>query len=56
MFDHFKNIDYFLGVTRRSGNKHFVADITAKKILDASYWWPTLFKDIDEFCKSCDNC
>jgi hypothetical protein len=19
------------------------------------YWWPTLFKDIHEFCKSCDN-
>jgi hypothetical protein len=35
---------------------HFTVDITAKKILDASYWWPTIFKDIHEFCKSCDNC
>jgi hypothetical protein len=35
---------------------HFVADITSKKILDAGYWWPTLFKDIDEFCRSCDSC
>jgi hypothetical protein len=35
---------------------HFVADINAKKILDAKYWWPNLFKDTHEFCKSCDNC
>jgi hypothetical protein len=34
---------------------HFVIDIIAKKILDAGYWWPTLFKDIHEFYKSCDN-
>jgi hypothetical protein len=35
---------------------HFVVDIIAKKILDVRYWWPTLFKDIHDFCKSCDNC
>jgi hypothetical protein len=35
---------------------HFVADITTNKILDASYWWPILFKDTHEFCRSCDSC
>jgi hypothetical protein len=25
--------------------RHFVANITGKKILDVGYWWPTLFKD-----------
>jgi len=35
---------------------HFVANITTKKILDARYWWPTLLKDIHEFCRSCDSC
>ncbi len=35
---------------------HFVANITPKKILGARYWWPTLFKDIHEFCRSYDNC
>jgi len=35
---------------------HFTTDITAKKIMHASYWWPTLFKGPHEFCKSCDNC
>ncbi len=34
--------------------KHFAMDITTKKILDVGYWWPTLFKDIHEFCKSYD--
>jgi hypothetical protein len=31
---------------------HFVADITAKKIIDVGYWWPTLFKDTHEFCRN----
>jgi len=35
---------------------HFTTNITAKKILDARYWWPTLFKDTHDFCKSCDRC
>jgi hypothetical protein len=34
---------------------HFAANIIAKKILNARYWWPTLLKDIHDFCKSCDN-
>jgi len=36
--------------------KHFTADITTKKILDVGYYWPTLFMDTHEFCKSCDHC
>jgi hypothetical protein len=35
---------------------HFATDISTKKILDAGYWWPILFKDIHDFCKSCDSC
>ncbi len=34
---------------------YFVANIIVKKIMDARYWWPTLFKDTREFCKSYDN-
>ncbi len=40
----------------RVAGKRFVADITTKKILNARYWWPTLFKDTHDFCKSCNNC
>jgi len=36
------------GVVRR----HFIAYITAKKILVARYWWLTLFKDTHEFCRN----
>jgi hypothetical protein len=35
---------------------HFVANIIAKKIIDVGYWWPTLFKDTHDFCKSCNSC
>jgi hypothetical protein len=35
---------------------HFITNIIVKKILDVGYWWPILFNDIHEFCKSCDNC
>jgi hypothetical protein len=35
---------------------HFAVDINVKKILDARYWWPSLFKDTHDFCKSCDSC
>jgi hypothetical protein len=31
---------------------HFVVDIITKKVMDAGYWWPTLFMDIHELCKS----
>jgi hypothetical protein len=31
---------------------HFVVYIVTKKILGARYWWPTLFMDIHELCKS----
>jgi hypothetical protein len=34
---------------------HFDVDITVKKNLDVGYYWPTLFKDTHELCKSCDN-
>ncbi len=35
---------------------HFATDIITKKILNVGYWWPTLFKDTHEFCKSYDSC
>jgi len=35
--------------------RHFVVDVIVKKILDAGYWWSTLFKEIHDFCKSRDN-
>ncbi len=35
--------------------RHFAIDINAKKILDVSYWWPILFKNIHVFYRSYDS-
>jgi hypothetical protein len=24
--------------------------------LDGGYWWPTIYKDVHDYCKSCDAC
>jgi hypothetical protein len=45
----------FSGLHEGMEGGHFVTNIIVKKILDAWYWWSTLFKDTHEFCKSCDN-
>ncbi len=34
----------------------FFANILAKKILDARYWWPIIYEDTLHFCKLCDEC
>jgi hypothetical protein len=35
---------------------HFAIEITQKKILDARYWWPTRYKNVHDYYKSCDAC
>ena len=35
---------------------HFDATATARKVLQAQLWWPTLFKDAARFVKHCDEC
>ncbi|GJW34093.1 reverse transcriptase domain-containing protein [Tanacetum coccineum] len=35
---------------------HYGANFTAKKIFDAGFYWPTIYKDAYEFVKSCDAC
>ncbi|EPS57933.1 hypothetical protein M569_16885, partial [Genlisea aurea] len=27
-----------------------------RKILDAGYWWPSVFKDTWDYCRSCHAC
>ncbi len=36
--------------------KHFTTGITQRKILDVGYWWPTMYRDVHDYCKSCDAC
>ncbi|GJZ11877.1 reverse transcriptase domain-containing protein [Tanacetum coccineum] len=35
---------------------HYGANSTAKKVFDADFFWPTIYKDAFEFVKSCDAC
>jgi hypothetical protein len=57
MFDHLKSIDFFIKeLHEKVVGGHFVVDIITKKIMDEGHWCPTLFYDIHDFCKSCDNC
>nr|GEV30731.1 reverse transcriptase domain-containing protein [Tanacetum cinerariifolium] len=35
---------------------HHDANLTAKKIFDAGFFWPTIYKDAHEFVKNCDSC
>ena len=35
---------------------HFSQDIKVRKVLDAGYWWPTLYKDTYDYCQTCHEC
>jgi hypothetical protein len=35
---------------------HFFSDIIVQKILDASFWWPTMNQKVYEYCQTCDQC
>nr|GEU68028.1 reverse transcriptase domain-containing protein [Tanacetum cinerariifolium] len=35
---------------------HHGANLTAKKVFDAGFVWPTIYKDAHEFVKNCDSC
>ncbi|GJR18717.1 reverse transcriptase domain-containing protein [Tanacetum coccineum] len=35
---------------------HYDANFTARKVFDAGFYWPTIYKDAYELIKSCDAC
>jgi hypothetical protein len=35
--------------------RHFSLNIIVKKILDAIYWWPTMNRDVHEYCQTYDQ-
>ncbi|GKF79374.1 reverse transcriptase domain-containing protein, partial [Tanacetum coccineum] len=35
---------------------HHSANITARKVFDAGFFWPTIYKDAYELIRSCDAC
>jgi hypothetical protein len=35
---------------------HFAIEIPQRKILDVGYWWPTMYKYVHDYYRSCDAC
>nr|GEV89195.1 reverse transcriptase domain-containing protein [Tanacetum cinerariifolium] len=35
---------------------HHGGNLTAKKVFDSSFFWPTIYKDAHELVKNCDSC
>nr|GEX40992.1 reverse transcriptase domain-containing protein [Tanacetum cinerariifolium] len=35
---------------------HHGANLTAKKVFDSCFFWPTIYKDAHKFVKNCDSC
>ncbi|GJY72267.1 reverse transcriptase domain-containing protein [Tanacetum coccineum] len=35
---------------------HHGANLTSKKVFDAGFFWPTIYKDAHELVKNCDSC
>ncbi|GKA25139.1 reverse transcriptase domain-containing protein [Tanacetum coccineum] len=35
---------------------HHSANLTAKKVFDAGFFWPTIYQDVHTMIKSCDTC
>ncbi|GJW70932.1 reverse transcriptase domain-containing protein, partial [Tanacetum coccineum] len=36
--------------------RHHSANVTAKKVYEAGFYWPSVFKDANEYIKRCDAC
>jgi hypothetical protein len=56
MFYHLISTNCLKELHEKIVGRHFVRNIIGKKILNVRYWWPTLFKDIHDFCKNYDSC
>nr|GEY70212.1 reverse transcriptase domain-containing protein [Tanacetum cinerariifolium] len=49
-------LDILEACHNRPTGGHHGANLTAKKIFDAGFFWATIYKDSHEFVKNCDSC
>nr|GFA72741.1 hypothetical protein [Tanacetum cinerariifolium] len=49
-------LDILEACHNRPTGGHHGANLTAKKIFDVGFFWPTIYKDTYEFVKNCDSC
>ncbi|GJW66055.1 reverse transcriptase domain-containing protein [Tanacetum coccineum] len=36
--------------------RHHSANVTAKKVYESGFYWPSIFKDVNEYVRLCDTC
>nr|GEU39607.1 DNA-directed DNA polymerase [Tanacetum cinerariifolium] len=46
-------LDILVACHNRPTGRHHGANLTAKKIFDSGFFWPTIYKDAHEFVKNC---
>nr|GEZ14922.1 reverse transcriptase domain-containing protein [Tanacetum cinerariifolium] len=49
-------LDILKACHNRPTRGHHGANLSAKKVFDAGFFWPTIYKDAHEFVKNCDSC
>nr|GEU29823.1 reverse transcriptase domain-containing protein [Tanacetum cinerariifolium] len=49
-------LDILKACHNRPTGGHHGANLTAKKVFDAGFFWPTIYKDVYEFVKNYDSC
>jgi hypothetical protein len=56
MFDNNKNTNGDERIAWKTLMRAFYNWNNAEKVLDARYWWPIMYRDVHDYCKSCDAC
>nr|GFA31865.1 reverse transcriptase domain-containing protein [Tanacetum cinerariifolium] len=49
-------LDILVACHNRPTGGHHGANLTAKKVFDAGFFWPTIYKNAHELVKNCDSC
>nr|GEX65719.1 reverse transcriptase domain-containing protein [Tanacetum cinerariifolium] len=49
-------LDILEACHNRPTGGHHGANLTAKKVFDSGFFWPTIYKDAHELVKNCDSC
>ncbi|GKD11714.1 reverse transcriptase domain-containing protein [Tanacetum coccineum] len=49
-------LDILEACHNRPTGGHHGANLTAKKVFDAGFFWPSIYKDAHELVKNCDSC
>nr|GFA00132.1 reverse transcriptase domain-containing protein [Tanacetum cinerariifolium] len=49
-------LDILEACHNRPTGRHHGANLTAKKVLDSGFFWPTIYTDAHKLVKNCDSC